>query len=272
MQRGNTVSSLRQPSFPNPTTRESKACSQFNERGSARAASKVRYSSHELPSLITANFTTPYRKGIADEQLARAEMERSRKRDRDRDMEDFDESITKRRRSRSLESVSTISTTLSRSRSPSEDHHRVSNHNHRRSMSHSPRRSLSKRPGVDGKKAAVLDKKRRRDSTSSSSSASSSYDSDETRALRRRDPSRKNRRRIKSRSPNPRGRKPSGMSPDRARTAPSHRRQGSIEGRGRTGQEDRGFPAASPKAAPRQKSLSPFSKRLALTQSLGGRK
>ncbi|KAM0557111.1 hypothetical protein ACHAPJ_005374 [Fusarium lateritium] len=61
------------------------------------------------------------KKGVADEELAKAEAERARKREREERDDELIESSAKRHRSVSSHSVSTISTGASRSPSPDKD-------------------------------------------------------------------------------------------------------------------------------------------------------
>ncbi|CZS92304.1 uncharacterized protein RCO7_00796 [Rhynchosporium graminicola] len=192
------------------------------------------------------------KKGIADELLAKADQERGMKRDR---MSEGEEpSSTKRMRSASSASVSTISTRISRSPSPQRDDKEYSI---RRAGSTSPvvrRKSPSRTPP---RRLTDSEKKRRRDSFSSVDS----YSSDEDIISRQRLGSRSTRRRYQQASPPARGRTTESRSPHRKRRDLSNDRQ-----RARNG-----FGGVENRHPPRERSLSPFSKRLALTQSMNGR-
>ncbi|RDL37881.1 uncharacterized protein BP5553_05314 [Venustampulla echinocandica] len=218
-------------------------------------------------------------KGIADEQLAKAEQERGRKRERTSE-EPEAAGASKRIRSASVSStisVSTISTNMTRSQSP-----RRSNSGGKRrlgspSLSQSPFPNDSSRqdrrfPSVSRSppsqpKAMDREKKRRRSSFSSVDSISSDDRRDNRRDSRRRDSSRSTRRRYQHMSPPMRGRRTESTSPKReARRIPSDR-DPSREDFGNGGGSHRNdFKDHQPPA--RERSLSPFSKRLALTQSM----
>ncbi|KAF8864946.1 hypothetical protein BDZ45DRAFT_668873 [Acephala macrosclerotiorum] len=194
------------------------------------------------------------KKGVADQQLAKAELERGRKRERQSE----DPESRKRIRSASSASVTTIST---RSPSPPADRRRSM------SMSESPHRrpkspSLSPRP--PRQKLSESEKKRRRESYSSMDSHSST----ERRAFRERGSSRSTRRRFEQASPPVRGRRAT-----ESRSPFSERRKLSND-RQRDGQRGRGTFGNSATISnnrpppPKERSLSPFSKRLALTQAM----
>lgn len=243
-----------------------------------------------------------YRKGVADEELAKKEAERARKRELEKDDEDEDEPnsrepLSKRQRSESVNSVSTISTRSSKSppprrRSPSphqspprrtrdispalrsgrsrsldsvsdgerRDAPSPARSHHRRP--HRERRPSPRREGKDrryGREGSVEQGHPR----GSGSKRSSSILSDEGRPRRP--------RRHDSRSP---VRSPERPPPNRFRERPrqDHFRDYHNPSREAGRDSGRGEP---PKAAepPRERSLSPFSKRLALTQAMnsGGR-
>ncbi|KAM3074653.1 hypothetical protein ACMFMG_008082 [Clarireedia jacksonii] len=224
------------------------------------------------------------KKGIADEQLAKAQLEkdrtqlekdRGRKRERD---DDLGPEASKRRRSlSSASSVSTISTNISRSPSPRETR-RMSNpypsKSARRSRSasrsnHYSRDSLSvsRSPPPRGE-TRDLEKKRRRDSYSSVDSYSSADGQDIRRQSRERASSRSTRRRFNDRSPDARGRRTESRSPDRGRRRLSNDRR-RVEEHQSNGNPRRDAYVSSPPPRPqRERSLSPFSKRLALTQAM----
>lgn len=163
--------------------------------------------------------------------------------------EDPELGASKRMRSASTASVSTISTRMSRSPSPQQDpkepttrkveYKGASPQIRRRSPSISPPRRLTD-----------SEKKRRRDSFSSVDS----HSSDEGQMLRERRGSRSTRRRFQQASPPARGRTTESRSPHRYRRDLSNDRQRAIENR----------------PPPRKRSMSPFSKRLALTQAMNG--
>ncbi|RDW91325.1 hypothetical protein BP5796_02490 [Coleophoma crateriformis] len=206
------------------------------------------------------------KKGVADEQLAKAEQERGRKRDRQvEDTEDRDGS--KRMRSTSSDSVSTISTKSSRSPPP----HRSVRESSFKSSLQGPRAgSVSPHRGTSG-----IERKRRRGSSVSSSAGS--YIS-QTQAEDRKEPDvrRNTRRRYSSQSPEARGR----MTRSKSRSPVRERRRLSNDRRQDNG---RGPPlnrhnigsgsgamqnTAQQSGLARERSLSPFSKRLALTHAM----
>ncbi|KAH9218866.1 zinc knuckle-domain-containing protein [Leptodontidium sp. 2 PMI_412] len=193
------------------------------------------------------------KKGVADELLAKADQDRGRK--RDRMSEDPELGASKRMRSASSASVSTISTGISRSPSPQRDSRE---HNRRKvgPRSASPplrRKSPSMTPP---RRLTDSEKKRRRESFSSVDS----YSSDEGNMVRERVESRSTRRRYQEASPPARGRTTESRSPHRKRRDLSNDRQ-----RARNG-----FGGVENRPPPRERSLSPFSKRLALTQTMNG--
>jgi len=206
------------------------------------------------------------RKGVADEQLAKAERERERGRKRERQSEEPETAgSSKRMRSASVSSasVSTISTNMSRSRSPQNSRPRSA------SLSRSPspgrvnqRRysSISRSPPL--RSSAVDEKKRRRDSYSSQDSRMSE-DGNFVQNSKERGSSRSTRRKYRHVSPPARGRKTASRSPQRGRRRVSDheplrddRNSGHMNG------------LKESRAPTRERSLSPFSKRLALTQAM----
>ncbi|KAK3373357.1 hypothetical protein B0T24DRAFT_622893 [Lasiosphaeria ovina] len=216
------------------------------------------------------------RKGVADEELAKKEAERARKRAlEEEDEEDTapDDSPPKRRRSHSYDSVSTIST---RSPSPAPPPRRVSRSPPRvkaRDLSLSPRPSHSRRRSTAS-------------SDGHSSRLSRSPESPERGYSRRAPPD--------ARSPSPpvrvskRSRRGGHSGRDYGRAAPAERhysrsRSPTRSPVGRRDQQQRPNyrdrdnhsqqgtrlpPRREPSPPPRERSLSPFSKRLALTQSM----
>ncbi|KAI9642784.1 hypothetical protein NHQ30_008516 [Ciborinia camelliae] len=224
------------------------------------------------------NFPTPSLRGIADEQLAKSENERGRKRERQN--EDTEMGAAKRRRSASsTSSVSTISTNRSRSPSPSESRRESDTYISRPTRrSHSPLRPTSSRykrrtPSLSPSPPPRQDtwdsgKKRRRDSMSSVDSYSS-RDRPDMRDSRERANSRSTRKKFNDRSPEARGRRTESRSPYRGRRRLSNDRRRFDEPDVR--QERRESSASSETHAPpppRERSMSPFSKRLALTQAM----
>lgn len=243
------------------------------------------YSDSKFVFLIKADNKT--RTGIADEVLAKREAERGRK--RDHDTEDFDDRYgqsSKRARSLSsdsADSISTISTNRSASASPERRSRHSSHVNGRRS-------SVSPPPG---------DTRKRRYSDASDGYSAKSYSSDERQRSKSRSrewtDDRNIRRRRRESSPEERGRNRDSKKHDSRRT---ERRSQSVDKsqiakgrrsmtpdasyvhsqkrtyRDREPLQDPSQPGRSrqdPRARggpPRQRSLSPYSKRLALTQSM----
>ncbi|KAE9377968.1 hypothetical protein N431DRAFT_435131 [Stipitochalara longipes BDJ] len=215
------------------------------------------------------------KKGVADEQLAKAEQERGRKRERQsEDPEARGAPKRMRSASHSSVSVSTISTNMSRSPSPTEiPVNPAVRQPMRTSISRSPQprksglhqsRSLTRSPSISRspprpKHLTDSEKKRRRNSVSSAES----YTSDDCQKSRERTDSRSTRRRFQQISPPARGRRTESRSPYRGRRRLSNDRQ-----RGRNRFSDGGPPRDTYKLPPRERSLSPFSKRLALTQAM----
>lgn len=239
------------------------------------------------------------KQGVADEQLAKAEAERARKREREERDDELIESAAKRPRSVSSHSVSTISTGASRSPSPARerirsppparrsrspysdenagprggrrDDSRSRSRSRCRSRSRSPRVEYQQRRSVSRDSRSPVDDRRdryrsrepippREDNGPSrrqmrySSESRGSYES------RPQHP-------RESRSPEHRGRR--FERPDRRDTRPGRGRHARGGHNGRV-QDRRGPP---PNEQPRERSLSPFSRRLAMTQAMniGGR-
>ena len=190
-----------------------------------------------------------FRAGVADQQLARIEAERGRKSN--------SENGRARSRSQSSSSISTVSTNLSRGNSP------------KRMRMSSPKRDNKSR-------------KRRRRSSSSSGSLSSEVI--ESRELSRAREDRNTRRRRSSTSPRRRGRDDYFNSQQERSRTDSMDRGHIARHRNSLDDEDRPLQEASnrphdgrafrdkrreyAKAPPRQRSPSPYSKRLALTQAM----
>lgn len=244
--------------------------------------------------------TAYIRKGIADEQLAKLEKERGCKRERQN--EDSEIGVAKRRRSASsASSVSTISTNMSRSPTPRETRRTPDAYNTRTARrSRSPqlrgarktsdsynsrpaRSSSSPRPESSRYKRRTPSlspspppredirdsgKKRRRDSYSSVDSYSSRGEQD-IGDTRQRASSRSTRKRFNDRSPEIRGRRTQSRSPYRGRRDLSDDRTRFDEPRNKGERRDsRASIKAPAPRPPRERSLSPFSKRLALTQAM----
>lgn len=230
----------------------------------------------KLVPKLTSDTPNPLekKKGVADEILAKQEAERTRQ----RELEERDESdlapSPKRPRSVSSESVSTTTTAASRrSRSARRSPSPQLPMRRRRSPSYddvpreaSPRRSISRSPSPAG----------RRRRSPSRDSLSPRDDSGERRYRHREQPGHDSR--------SQRGRRGSLSRPDetdnRRRVSygsqsPEPQSRGSNRGgrggRWRTYSGSRGNEVD--RAAPRERSLSPFSRRLAMTQSMnrGGR-
>ncbi|KAI6710873.1 hypothetical protein JHW43_006604, partial [Diplocarpon mali] len=207
-----------------------------------------------LRNSIHIDFLLTYflsRKGIADDLLAKADQERGRKRERQSEDPELP-AASKRVRSTSATSASVCSISTGMSRSPSP---RPARKSARRSDSPPPRRTSPSRSGLaPSSRIAEFEKKRRRESFSSVES----YSSGERQQSRDRA---NTRRRYQKSSPPARGRTTESRSPHRKRQDLSRDRQ-----RARNlikGTENRPLP-------PRERSLSPFSKRLALTQAMNG--
>ncbi|KAF7946236.1 hypothetical protein EAE96_009238 [Botrytis aclada] len=215
------------------------------------------------------------KKGVADEQLARLEQERGRKRERQNE-EDMETGASKRKRSASSASVSTISTNISRSPSPREARRAPDTYKSRHS--HSPpqppssrykRRtpSLSPSPSPPRQDVRNSGQKRRRDASSSVVSYSS-RDEEDMRDSRERGNSRSTRKRFNDRSPEIRGRRTESRSPYRGRRNVSTDRRRFDEPRVSEGRRETFASSAAHAHPPRERSMSPFSKRLALTQAM----
>jgi hypothetical protein len=186
-------------------------------------------------------------------------------------------------RSASSNSVSTISTNLSQSPSPRPN--RDTNIRRPRSASlsisppprnsfrHNRRPPLSRSPSPRPR-MTDSERKRRRNSGSSVDSYMSEDESASVRDSRERVSSRSTRRKFNQVSPPARGRRTESRSPYRGRRPLSNDRQRVYD---RSQDRDRFSNGGPPtrrdtredtRAPPREKSLSPFSKRLALTQAM----
>lgn len=231
------------------------------------------------------------KKGVADETLAKKADERGRKHSRD----DDDMTSRPRKRSRSVSSysstsVSTISTNRSPTRSPSPPRREASKRARRSPAGDERkrrRRSVSSSAGSysdrdDRPRAKERNTRRRRSSFSPgergrprSRSFISNHNDMSRSKSRRRSPSRDFERSISpygQRSRIPRlspGRRPRSRSPRRRAVPPSREPNGALNRPHRPPPDTAGPPP--PRA--RERSLSPYSKRLALTQAMnmGGR-
>lgn len=229
----------------------------------------------KLVPKLTNDTLNPLEKkeGIADSILAKKEAERTRQREREEREEQDLVPSPKRRRSVSPDSVSTISTAASRrSRSPARSLSPPPQTRSRRSPSYddarrtaSPERSLSRSP---------LHMRHSRRSLSRDS-LSPREDSRDRRYRDRDEPDYGNRSQRSRRNSFPRREAPEArqhIAYD-SRSSEARRRgsnRGGRGGRSRDHIENRGN---SDSGGPRQRSLSPFSRRLAMTQSMnrGGR-
>ncbi|KAI0017677.1 zinc knuckle-domain-containing protein [Xylariomycetidae sp. FL0641] len=232
-------------------------------------------------------------KGVADQELAKREAERARKRQLEREDEELEDDAPKRRRSASYDSVSTISTTKSASppkakgysrsppppagrsyRSPSPAGHVPRKSSYDDSASeHDRRYSLSPPRGGAARDDSPVGRSDYRETRSPSYAREQSPDgrSRYSRGGRysrspSRSPPREQQHRFRSRSPvQPRRR-------DRSPRRHNGDRAGRDRGRGRgrdMDREDRGrVSPPPPRQEARERSLSPFSKRLALTQAM----
>jgi len=182
-------------------------------------------------------------------------------------------------RSASSVSVSTISTSLSRSPSPRQ---RTKRSDSLEPIStRLPEASSSRDQSFPGRPTSLSphrqrrpldsEKKRRRSSVSSVDSYSSENRRSFARESRERGSSRSTRRKFQQVSPPVRGRKTESRSPNRERRRLSNDRQ-HVNGRGQPRASDEAFPqhneARRNGGRLRERSLSPFSKRLALTQAM----
>lgn len=189
---------------------------------------------------------------------------------------------SKRMRSASsISSVSTISTNLSRSRSRSPIRKPKARNRRRSSFSPStPRRGSNPQEAREkveppspspSRRLSELDRKRRRSSVSSVDSHLSGDERHHRRGSRERVVSRSTRRKFQQHSPVERGRKSESRSPYRGGRRLSNDRQRSRNGAPgdckNAATSTRNRPKES-KPAPKERSLSPFSKRLVLTQAM----
>ncbi|KAH7204097.1 zinc knuckle-domain-containing protein [Fusarium oxysporum] len=239
------------------------------------------------------------KKGVADEELAKLEAERAREREREQRDDGLIEPNIKRHRSVSSHSVSTISTTAPRSPSPGKDRARSpaqsprsrspyldNSQRGRQDDSRSRSRSRSRSPSLNRSRSPRVEARYRR---SDSGSSPSPEDSDRRDQYRSRDPlpsvkgsapathpreypsksrsphSLRRQRSGSPRSPQPRGRRDE--RPDRSSTRHDRER---LPPRGRFDDRRHGHGGPGPGDQARERSLSPFSQRLAMTQAMKG--
>ncbi|CAG7560502.1 unnamed protein product [Fusarium equiseti] len=235
------------------------------------------------------------KEGVADAELAKADAERARKREREERDDELIESSTKRHRSVSSHSVSTISTGASRSPSPgkdraaspkvrgrspysdsSRDRDREGTQSRSRSFSsnrsRSPRVEHQRKRSMSGDDRSLGTHERRNQYRSRDPLPSDRGGAHMKQSRRGSSGSRslvgdRGRRDEGSRSPQSRGRRDerpdrSGTRHERERPAPRGGFDGRRNGRGGGHQENA-----------RERSLSPFSQRLAMTKAMkqGGR-
>ncbi|KAJ4125080.1 hypothetical protein NW768_009422 [Fusarium equiseti] len=235
------------------------------------------------------------KEGVADAELAKADAERARKREREERDDEFIESSTERHRSVSSHSVSTISTGASRSPSPGKDRAaspkvrgrspysdssrgRDRDGAQSRSRSFSSNRSRSPRVEPQNKRSVSGDDRslgtherhnqyRSRDPLPSDRGSAHMKQSRRGSSGSRSPVDHRGRRDGGSRSPQSKGRRDerpdrSGTLHERERPAPRGGFDGRRNGRGGHHQENA-----------RERSLSPFSQRLAMTKAMkqGGR-
>ncbi|KAF5670349.1 hypothetical protein FDENT_11295 [Fusarium denticulatum] len=237
------------------------------------------------------------KKGVADEELAKLEAERAREREREQRDDELIEPNVKRRGSVSSHSVSTISTGASRSRSPGKDRARppaqsprsrspYSEDSQRGRRDDSRSRSRSHSPSLNRSRSPHVEAGHRR---SDSGRSPSPEDFDRRDQYRSRDPlpavkgsaparhpredpsesrSPHSLRRRRSRSPrSPQSRGRLDERPDRSRTRHDRER---LPPRGRFDDRRHGHGGSGPGNQARERSLSPFSQRSAMTQAMKG--
>ncbi|KAJ4052570.1 hypothetical protein NW763_008731 [Fusarium oxysporum] len=238
-------------------------------------------------------------KGVADEELAKLEAERACEREREQRDDGLIEPNVKRHRSVSSHSVSTISTAAPRSPSPGKDRARSpaqsprsrspyldNSQRGRQDDSRSRSRSRSRSPSLNRSRSPRVEARHRR---SDSGSSPSPEDFDRRDQYRSRDPlpsvkgsapathpreypsksrsphSLRRQRSGSPRSPQPRGRRDE--RPDRSSTRHDRER---LPPRGRFDDRRHGHGGPGPGDQARERSLSPFSQRLAMTQAMKG--
>lgn len=234
---------------------------------------------------------------MADEELARLEAERARERERERRDDELIEPNAKRRGSVSSHSVSTISTGASRSRSPGKDRARPPAQSPRsrspysegsqrgrrvdsrsRSRSRSPSLKRSQSPRVEARQRRshsgrspspenfdLRDQYRSRDPLPSVKRSAPAKHPRENPSEPRSPHSLRRRRSGSPRSPQSRGRLDE--RPDRSRTRHDRER---LPPHGRFDDRRHGHGGSGPGNQARERSLSPFSQRLAMTQAMKG--
>ncbi|KAL7896522.1 zinc knuckle domain-containing protein [Trichoderma sp. SZMC 28014] len=245
----------------------------------------------KLVPKLTSDTPNPLekKKGVADEELAKLEAERERKREREDREDELLDTGSRRQRSISSQSVSTISTDASRdSRSPPpkrrtrspvtkrRDHNPKSASNRSYSADSASDRSYSRSPSPPRRQRRSAS----RDSRSPSREGTPESDrnrygqpsharrDDASPPRQRYDQGPGSRRGIRRGGSDSRSRSPQRDDQPYRRRDDDNRPRGGRRGGGYQGQG-----RMPPRDAPRERSLSPFSKRLALTQSMnmGGR-
>ena len=214
-----------------------------------------------------------YRKGAADEELAKKEAERAQKRELDEREDKLLESDSKRRRSASVDSVSTISTRSSRSSYDRGDQKKETQ----------PRQSRSISPPIRPHRPSGYSREESRSISRSPSPALRGPPPSGSRDASYRDRTESHMRRASDYFE--RGQERDSRSPERSpvrdtrgEDVPDWRGRGGGGGRGgrgsfrgnrrgdRGGRNDRGSDNGYPERSNRQRSLSPFSKRKALNR------
>lgn len=272
------------PTFPHPATLQSQTASQAVKRDSECSPGEVR---HGLCSKFGFLLTCGIRKGVADEELAKREAERARKRERERDEDDALKVSppSRRRRSPSYDSVSSIST---RSPSPAPRRSRSPERRERRRSSRSPsprashgRRSRSYDSGHRYSQGPSESPERRHPVKSSRPPRSPSPQRSPSPPPRRDRGSRESGR-YGSLAAHPRGQdayarrtysSSRSRSPARREDWDDRHAAGQYRDRDDRSHHGKGRRSPSPPpprepSPPRERSLSPFSKRLALTQAM----
>ncbi|KAH8596434.1 zinc knuckle-domain-containing protein [Bisporella sp. PMI_857] len=209
------------------------------------------------------------KKGVADDQLAKLEQERGRKRERRSEEPEAKTGSKRRRSASSSESVSTISTNISRS--PSSSHARSPSARGRSRESPARTREynqstehqdsvLSRQSLQTPRRSTSFSKERKR--RRGSFSSSDSFISEDGKYYDRRSGEKVSRRRFSEHSPPGRGRRTESKGFQESRTGPSSIHKPLDDKYPRTG-----FGSSTNRA--RERTLSPFSRRRALTRAMG---
>lgn len=224
-----------------------------------------------MPKLSSENPNELLRKeGVADELLATREEERGRKRDLD-DMTDRNAQSPKRARSLSVE---TISTNRSYSSSPRRNKHGTADRGRRDDSSAPPAKSRKRRysDSTEGSSGSVHSGPKNR-----SPSRERTDDRNTRRRRRESSPEERGRHRRSGRQSERRDRRSKSVDKDRVKESRAttqdvprdrpYRDQASPPRQSQPGRS-RPEPITQKNQPPRERSLSPFSKRLALTQAM----